>query len=43
MRMASHAALYHLIAERDRHRLNNPIMVRARRRWVAAGWHPPTD
>lgn len=23
--------------------MNNPIMVRARRRWVAAGWHPPTD
>jgi hypothetical protein len=23
--------------------MNNPIVVRARRRWVAAGWHPPTD
>ena len=22
-------------------RLNNPYVVRARRRWVQAGWHPP--
>jgi hypothetical protein len=22
-------------------RLNNPHIVRARRRWVQAGWHPP--
>ena len=22
--------------------MNNPIIVRARKRWVAAGWHPPT-
>lgn len=24
-------------------RLNNPHLVQARRRWVAAGWHPPKD
>ncbi len=24
-------------------RMNNPTVERARRRWVAAGWHPPTD
>jgi hypothetical protein len=24
-------------------RMNNPIVERARRRWVVAGWHPPTD
>lgn len=24
-------------------RLNNPTVVRARRRWVSAGWHPPED
>lgn len=24
-------------------RLNNEHLVRARRRWVAAGWHPPVD
>jgi len=24
-------------------RLNNPTIVRARRRWVSAGWHPPED
>ncbi len=23
--------------------VNNPAVVRARRRWVAAGWHPPAD
>jgi len=23
--------------------LNRPILVRARRRWVGAGWHPPGD
>lgn len=23
--------------------LNNPTIVRARRRWVSAGWHPPKD
>ena len=23
--------------------LNNPIAVRVRREWVAAGWHPPAD
>ena len=22
-------------------RMNNPTVVRARRRWVSAGWHPP--
>ena len=22
-------------------RLNRPLLVRARQRWVAAGWHPP--
>jgi hypothetical protein len=22
--------------------MNNPAIVRARRRWVSAGWHPPT-
>jgi hypothetical protein len=21
--------------------MNNPTVVRARRRWVSAGWHPP--
>ena len=24
-------------------RLTQPFMVRARRRWVKAGWHPPAD
>jgi HNH endonuclease len=24
-------------------RMNNLTVVQARRRWVAAGWHPPTD
>ena len=24
-------------------RLNRPLVVRARRAWVAAGWHPPHD
>jgi hypothetical protein len=24
-------------------RLNQPFMVRARRRWVMVGWHPPKD
>jgi hypothetical protein len=24
-------------------RLNRPPLVRSRRLWVAAGWHPPTD
>lgn len=24
-------------------RLNHPLIVIARRRWVAAGWHPPQD
>jgi hypothetical protein len=23
--------------------LNRPELVRARRRWVSVGWHPPTD
>jgi hypothetical protein len=23
--------------------LNQPVMVRARRRWVLVGWHPPKD
>lgn len=23
--------------------LNRPVMVRARRLWVSAGWHPPSD
>jgi Zn ribbon nucleic-acid-binding protein len=23
--------------------MNHPDMVRARRNWVAAGWHPPKD
>ena len=27
----------------DALRTNNPTVVRARRRWVAAGWHPPRD
>lgn len=27
----------------DALRMNNPIVERARRRWVVAGWHPPTD
>jgi hypothetical protein len=22
--------------------VNNQVIVRARKRWVAAGWHPPT-
>ncbi|MFZ4659752.1 MAG: HNH endonuclease [Caldilineaceae bacterium] len=22
--------------------MNNPLIVRARKRWVVAGWHPPT-
>jgi len=22
-------------------KMNNPIVVQARRRWVSAGWHPP--
>jgi 5-methylcytosine-specific restriction endonuclease McrA len=24
-------------------KLNNQYLVQARRRWVAAGWHPPTE
>jgi len=24
-------------------KLNQPFMLRARRRWVRAGWHPPQD
>jgi len=24
-------------------KLNQPFMLRARRRWVKAGWHPPAD
>lgn len=24
-------------------RLNRPLVVRARQRWVSAGWHPPDD
>jgi hypothetical protein len=24
-------------------RLNRPALVRARERWIAAGWHPPAD
>jgi hypothetical protein len=24
-------------------KLNQPFMLRARRRWVMAGWHPPAD
>jgi hypothetical protein len=24
-------------------RLNRPLLVRARRSWVEAGWHPPND
>lgn len=24
-------------------RLNRPLLVRARRRWGAAGWHPPAE
>lgn len=24
-------------------KLNRPPLVRARRRWVVAGWHPPSD
>lgn len=24
-------------------RLNRPLLVQARRRWVTAGWHPPSD
>ena len=27
----------------DSLQMNNPTVVRARRRWVAAGWHPPMD
>ena len=23
--------------------LNRPLLVRARRRWIAAGWHPPEE
>ncbi|MBE2234826.1 MAG: HNH endonuclease [Anaerolinea sp.] len=23
--------------------LNRPLLVKARRRWVSAGWHPPAD
>jgi hypothetical protein len=23
--------------------LNRPLLVRARRRWIVAGWHPPAD
>ena len=23
-------------------KMNNPIVIQARRRWVSAGWHPPT-
>lgn len=26
----------------DALQMNNPIIVRARKRWVVAGWHPPT-
>jgi len=24
-------------------RMNNPVIVVARRRWVISGWHPPID
>ncbi|MBD2539580.1 HNH endonuclease [Coleofasciculus sp. FACHB-SPT36] len=24
-------------------RMNNPVIIAARRRWVVSGWHPPTD
>jgi HNH endonuclease len=24
-------------------RMNNPVIIVARRRWVISGWHPPTD
>lgn len=24
-------------------KLNRPTLVRARHRWIAAGWHPPSD
>jgi hypothetical protein len=24
-------------------RMNNPVIIIARRRWVSSGWHPPTD
>ncbi len=24
-------------------RLNRPLLVRSRERWIKAGWHPPTD
>ncbi|MBW4494339.1 MAG: HNH endonuclease [Oscillatoria princeps RMCB-10] len=24
-------------------RMNNPVIVAARRRWTVAGWHPPAD
>jgi hypothetical protein len=24
-------------------RLNRPLLVHARRRWISAGWHPPDD
>lgn len=27
----------------DALQLNNPFMVRARRGWIAVGWHPPKD
>jgi hypothetical protein len=23
--------------------LNNVVIVSARRRWISAGWHPPSD
>ena len=26
-----------------RRRMNNPVIIVARRRWVISGWHPPTD
>lgn len=24
-------------------RMNNPVILAARSRWVAVGWHPPAD
>lgn len=24
-------------------RMNNPVIIAARRRWAVSGWHPPTD
>lgn len=27
----------------DTLQLNNPFIVRARRSWIAVGWHPPSD